>query len=332
MGRLAQRQIFSPSCPSGGTWYACSTDSPSQFVGCCEGSGDPCKSSCSARNLKPASFDAQYYLYLPDVSCPSTSSPYKCLLETPFFGCCKSNACSTGCASSDLEAASLPSDSSLAASFSPSSTYSSSSPTSTSSNSTSSSSSTTSATTSPTTSTTPTPAAAPSSSRHTKLVAGASGGGAALFAIIVGWLLYHCLYARRSRKIKHEEFDRRLSAPLAADTTMSQVPKQDAAEPLARSRTWSSINFPVFALTKPSYSAHGKPFLRLYTPRKHLYPRLRSHSSSPSFTYIIKSSLRNASPTIIHIPHVIHVPRVQLLKKGRPILTSLTIFRRYNAR
>jgi len=237
MGRLAQRQIFSPSCPSGGTWYACSTDSPSQFVGCCAGSGDPCKSSCSSRNLRPASFDPTYYVYLPDVSCPSTSSSYKCpFLQTPFFGCCKSDPCSSGgCASSDLDAASLPSDSSLAAAFSPSSTYSSSTPTSTSSSSSSSShSSTTSATTSASASTTPTPAAASSSSKHTKLVAGGAGGGAALFAIIVGWLLYHCLYARKSRKLKHEEFDRRQSGLPQIDTAVSQIPKQDSLESNSR--------------------------------------------------------------------------------------------------
>lgn len=232
MGRIAQRQIFSPSCPSGGTWYACSTDSPSQFVGCCAGTSDPCKSSCSAGNLRPASFDSAYYRYLPDVSCPSTSSPYTCPFSSPypFFGCCKTDPCSsdTVCARSDLDAASLPSESSLAAAFSPSSTYSTSTPTSTSSSSSHSSSS--SATASPSSSATATPVAAPSSSKHTKIVAGGAGGGAALLAIIVGWLFYHCLYARRSRKLKLEEFDRRRSALPSVDTAMSQIPKHESTE------------------------------------------------------------------------------------------------------
>jgi hypothetical protein len=236
MGRIAQRQVFSPSCPSGGTWYACSTDSPSQFVGCCAGTSDPCQSSCSAGNLRPASFDSTYYAYLPDVSCPSTSSAHKCPFSSPypFFGCCRTDPCSSGvvCARSDLEAASLPSDSSLAAAFSPSSTYSASTPTPTSSS--SSHSSTSSETTSPSSSVTTTPVAAPSSSEHTKLVAGGAGGGAALFAIIVGWLLYHCLYARRSRKLKHEDFDRRRSALPHIDTAISQIPKREVTEPEPR--------------------------------------------------------------------------------------------------
>lgn len=135
MGLLAQRQIFDPPCPSGGTWYACSVDSPSQFVGCCAGNGDPCGgSSCSAGDLRAAGYDPTYYAYLPDVSCPSTSSAYKCTasISFSFFGCCKKDPCFSGsvCARSDLEAASLPSDSGAAAAFLPSSTYSSLKPTS----------------------------------------------------------------------------------------------------------------------------------------------------------------------------------------------------------
>lgn len=239
MGRLAQRQIFSPSCPSGGKWYACSTDSPSQFVGCCAGSGDPCKSTCSAGNLRPASFDPVYYFSLPAVSCPSTSSSYKCTNSQPyaFFGCCKSDPCSAGtvCARSDLDAASLPSESALAAAFSPSSA--SSTVTSTSTSSTSSQASSSSATASASSSATPTPVAAHSSAtsaRHTKLIAGGAGGGAALLAIILAWLLYHCLYARRSRKLKQDDFDRRRSALPPIDTAMSQVPKRETVEPRYR--------------------------------------------------------------------------------------------------
>jgi hypothetical protein len=233
-----QRQVFQPSCPSGGTWYACGTDSLSQFVGCCAGTGDPCKSSCSARNLRPASFDSTYYYYVPKLSCPSTSSFYKCLYTQPypFFGCCQTDPCSKGtvCSVSDLDAGSLPSDPSQAASFSPSSAASTFTSTSTSTSSSSSHSTSSRATASPSSSTTAVPVGASSSPKNTKIIAGSAGGGAALLALVLGWFLYHCLYARRSRKIKQDELDRRLSTLPPLDKNMSAIASHGAAAPRYR--------------------------------------------------------------------------------------------------
>jgi hypothetical protein len=99
----ARHAEFAPSCPSGGQYYACETGT--KFVGCCEGSADPCKVMCPAGNLRTTSFDINYYGTFPDLSCESNSDPYSCTGTKPaFLGCCKSNPCATtdGCPASDL--------------------------------------------------------------------------------------------------------------------------------------------------------------------------------------------------------------------------------------
>lgn len=116
MSRHHRRQNFSPSCPSGGKFYACG--SGSLFVGCCR--GDPCEIGCATGNLEPASFDPAFYHKFPDEECSSGSSWYTCSkIDPPFMGCCKlSYDCSPGgCPAGDLTAGFLSSNPKLAAPF-----------------------------------------------------------------------------------------------------------------------------------------------------------------------------------------------------------------------
>jgi hypothetical protein len=115
---LWSRQSFDPSCPSGGSWYTCTTGS--RFVGCCSGSVDPCDetTSCPQKNLRPASFDIAEYGTFPDQTCDADSHWYTCAGTNPaFMGCCKSNPCSSGCPKADLTAASLSVDEASASAF-----------------------------------------------------------------------------------------------------------------------------------------------------------------------------------------------------------------------
>lgn len=119
MSLLSQRQNFSPSCPSGGTWYAC--DSGSRFVGCCNSVTSPCADTgCPHGNLNAASFDTNYFGKFPDQQCPHGSSWYSCALtDPPFLGCCKTNPCSTGCPQGDLAAGWLSTNPQIAAAYEP---------------------------------------------------------------------------------------------------------------------------------------------------------------------------------------------------------------------
>ena len=93
---LLSRQAFAPSCPMGGSWYACSTGA--KFVGCCR--SDPCKLDCPVGNLMPTSFDAKAYATFPDLTCAPNSgaSFYTCTgtKPGPFMGCCRTNPCAAG--------------------------------------------------------------------------------------------------------------------------------------------------------------------------------------------------------------------------------------------
>ncbi|KAF2244245.1 hypothetical protein BU26DRAFT_96452 [Trematosphaeria pertusa] len=104
LAHLLARELstFSPTCPSGGTWYACA--SGSKFVGCC--TSDPCTNGCSQGNIQPVAFNASAYGTYPDASCGASSTFYSCLSPdnaTTFWGCCKSMPCDhTECPSGDL--------------------------------------------------------------------------------------------------------------------------------------------------------------------------------------------------------------------------------------
>ncbi|KAI2477790.1 hypothetical protein Ptr902_10952 [Pyrenophora tritici-repentis] len=71
---LTVRQDFSPSCPSGGTWWACGYGT--YFVGCC--ARDPCDITCAAGNLYPGAFDPTQYGKFPDATCGTGSKFYTC--------------------------------------------------------------------------------------------------------------------------------------------------------------------------------------------------------------------------------------------------------------
>ncbi|EMD89985.1 hypothetical protein COCHEDRAFT_1178187 [Bipolaris maydis C5] len=101
---LAARQAFSPSCPSGGTWWACGYGT--YFVGCC--ARDPCDITCAQGNLYPGAFDPKAYGTFPDATCGTGSKFYTCTAGQTFWGCCKTNPCAqSGCPDGDLEPAIL---------------------------------------------------------------------------------------------------------------------------------------------------------------------------------------------------------------------------------
>ncbi|MCJ1401098.1 hypothetical protein MMC11_004310 [Xylographa trunciseda] len=116
MPDISGRQVFGPSCPSGGSWYAC--NSGTLFVGCCVAVNDPCQLGCPDGGLEPASFDPTYYGEFPDQECPIGSEWYTCAYTSPpFMGCCKTGPCKAGCPTGDLTAGFLSSNPAIAAAF-----------------------------------------------------------------------------------------------------------------------------------------------------------------------------------------------------------------------
>lgn len=176
MSLIFPRQAFSPSCKSGGTWYSCG--SGSRFVGCCDSA--PCEYGCPDGNLKPASFDKNYYGKFSDQQCPTGSRWYTCsATDPPFLGCCKSNPCNqNGCPVGDLTAGFLSSNPQLAAAFSPSGG----SPAATSNPTASSKVS----------SSTPSTINSPSKSSNTGAIAGGTIAGVAAIALLIALLSIYC--------------------------------------------------------------------------------------------------------------------------------------------
>ena len=215
MPNLSLRQVFQPSCPNGGDWYAC--DSGTHFVGCC--ASDPCTITCSDGDLRPASFDPSFYGKFPDQQCNTGSRWYTCkYTDPPFMGCCKSPACDDGCPDGDLTAGFLDSNPDDAAPFlssgssstatSPSSSIASSLAT---SSPTSTSISTPSQTTSPFTSsltssissavsTTAVPVLAAPTAHHTGTIVGATVGGAVVIIVVLLLFWYHKRHVALSRR------------------------------------------------------------------------------------------------------------------------------------
>ncbi|KAF1999701.1 hypothetical protein P154DRAFT_576620 [Amniculicola lignicola CBS 123094] len=271
-----QRLAFSPTCPSGGTWYSCA--SGSHFVGCCV--IDPCSNGCSQGNIRTVSFDGAYYGTFPDASCGSGSDFYTCASEgKTFWGCCKSNPCSQGlqCPNGDLVPAFIDRPEQLSA-YSPtggiSSTSTSSPPSSSSYSSTttvSSSTSYSSTTTvsSRTVSTVASPPAtvtvpAPSSNQnnggvHIAAIAGGAAGGGLGIAILVGLLIYFIFHARRSRDLHKGTLGHR-----QADLTGSVTEKLDIGVS------------PVVPGVPPSYASPG-PSLSPYDPNGFTYQQPTVH-------------------------------------------------------
>lgn len=112
---LADRHFIDPSCPSGGQFYACSSDS--LFLGCCE--QQPCPNVCSAGALQPASFNSSFWNNFQDQTCPLNSKWFTCAsTHPPFMGCCKINPCENGgCPPSELAASYLSTSPDVAADF-----------------------------------------------------------------------------------------------------------------------------------------------------------------------------------------------------------------------
>ena len=198
---IRRRQDFSPSCPSGGQWYAC--ESGSKFVGCC--GNQPCEDGCKAGNLQPASFDKSFFGKFPDMGCDAGKF-WTCNATTPpFLGCCKIDPCkANGCPSESLAGAHLLDNEGLACKYYSSGCQSTSSLTS--SSSTSSRSSPAAATSS-----TSLPNASAVDSRPSRgpIIGGAVGGAAALvvFCVLVFLSYKHAARSRRHRKAAPGEPD-----------------------------------------------------------------------------------------------------------------------------
>ena len=236
MSLILSRQAFGPSCPSGGTWYACA--SGSKFVGCCN--SEPCSHGCPAGNLEPASFDPKYYGQFSDQQC-SSGSWYTCTgTSPPFLGCCKSNPCKSGCPITDLAAGFLSSNPNEAAGFL-SSNSSTSGSTSTSAsasgtavpasiNSTSSTAAAAGATlTGPAQ---PIVTSAPAHNTSVGAIAGGTVGGVAVLAILVGLLLFY--WRRRSRKSRQRMDTQRVDpskSPFSVDAQGGEVAKESKLGP-----------------------------------------------------------------------------------------------------
>ena len=229
MSLVFSRQSFNPSCPRGGTWYACA--SGSNFVGCCN--SEPCGNGCPDGNLAPASFDPNYYGQFPDQQCSSGSRWYTCLKTSPpFLGCCKSNPCASGCPAGDVTAAFLSSNPKLAASFLPSSASSTASGTSSSASKTNSATSSASSsassaaaiTNSPSNSPQPTISNTTSHSAPIGAIVGGAVGGVAVLALLIGLLLLYC--RRRTRKSRQHASDTRAGpekSPFSSDAQGVEV-------------------------------------------------------------------------------------------------------------
>ena len=87
------------NCPSGGSWYACTTGPG--FVGCCQ--DDPCDSGCD--NVTIADLGSLQYGTFPDQDCDPGFAFYTCennpeLNLDSFFGCCGNDPCADGNCSS----------------------------------------------------------------------------------------------------------------------------------------------------------------------------------------------------------------------------------------
>ncbi|CAO2657608.1 Nn.00g037340.m01.CDS01 [Neocucurbitaria sp. VM-36] len=223
-----KRQDFVPSCPSGGTWWACGYGT--YFVGCC--ARDPCDITCAQGNLYPGAFNPTSYGEFPDATCGTGSKFYTCAAGQTFWGCCKTNACSqSGCPDGDLEPAILNREDLRSAYHATGGT------TLTSATRTSTTSSTAPSRTSDT-ATTATPATLINSSEpknHVAAIAGGAAGGAFGLAVILALLIYYFCHAKKSRKGHTDTVVRRLSDLPAMtaekDKRITPLPSDAAAPP-----------------------------------------------------------------------------------------------------
>ncbi|OAL57015.1 hypothetical protein IQ07DRAFT_25534 [Pyrenochaeta sp. DS3sAY3a] len=221
-----KRQDFAPSCPSGGTWWACGYGT--YFVGCC--ARDPCDITCAQGNLYPGAFDPSRYGLFPDATCGTGSKFYTCVPsgKNTFWGCCKTNPCSQGgeCPDGDLEPAILNRDELRSAYHASGGT-------------TMTSATRTASTTSPTVTSdpsttdalTPTDTSPPKHKTNVAAIAGGAAGGGFGLAVIVALLIYYICHAKKSRKDHTDSVVRRLSDIPAAMTEKDKGSKGHDAPP-----------------------------------------------------------------------------------------------------
>ena len=115
-GHLVRRSDLQPSCPQGGTYYAC--DYGSRFLGCC--TSNPCDKGCPTGGLHVMTFNTQYTLKAAG-ACAAGAQWWRCPnMSSAFIGCCRINACkNNGCPSANLTGAILPGNTQQKAPFKP---------------------------------------------------------------------------------------------------------------------------------------------------------------------------------------------------------------------
>jgi hypothetical protein len=188
MPYVNKRQTWGPSCPSGGTWYACGTGS--KFVGCC--ANDPCALGCLDGNLYPASFDPAFFGEFPDLVCNPGSAWYTCAgSKPPFMGCCSTNPCDAGCPPGDLTPGFLSGNYFIDCQFFSSGC---------------SASPTTGVPATPTAPDTPSSSAPAPVSQHapSRVIAAAAGGSVAGFIVVILLVIHWYRFSARRRKMRVE--------------------------------------------------------------------------------------------------------------------------------
>ncbi len=274
--------FFSPSCPSGGSFYACS--SGTYFVGCCN--GDPCQGGCSDGNLEPASFDPLFIGKFKDQECSRGSEWYTCTATVPpFLGCCKSNPCTgtTGCPSGDVTAGFLSSNPAVAKDFLPaaasSASASASSATSSSSQTSRASSSPASTNSSAALTTTAAFADMPTHTTSTGTIAGATVGGLAGLGLLVALLAFFL----RRRIAKSRQYMAEGRSPSGNSSSMPD--KGDAAmgetKHLPFSSTSQSPSSEDYAANTQLPAPQPSTPAPMYTPYRTERSELDSPSDSP---------------------------------------------------
>ena len=241
ISQFHRRQAFQPSCPSGGDFYACQSNT--NFVGCC--ALQACTHGCSDGNLEPASFNPSFEGRFHDQQCPTGSRWYTCAsTQPPFMGCCKSNPCNDGCPAGVLTAGFLSSNPEEAADFLPSDSAASSSTPAAPSSSSQTSSSPTAIQSSSAASMNASPSphvAGKQTSSGT--IAGATAGSVAAALVLLGLLI---LFLRRKSLRSHNH------TPVNQST-----PRNSSDDPVILADSKNDPKWePVIANEKPTYGTH----------------------------------------------------------------------------
>ncbi|MCJ1419886.1 hypothetical protein MMC32_006242 [Xylographa parallela] len=324
------RQSFDPSCPTGGSFFAC--DYGSMFVGCCTGD-NPCgDAGCSAGDLQPASFVASAYGTFADQLCNAGSQWYTCAGANPsFMGCCQSDACSNnGCPAQDLTPGILQSVPALNSAYDPisnpgatsSAVASSTSAPMTTPTATSVANSQTSIAGTPTSTGTSAEAFASSTSSpttitsqrssgpHTAAIAGGAVGGVAVLGILLVLLLWYCRRNVRASR-RHMDDSRAFSG------TAGIVTSNDASYAEKVSPSMYTYQTPDSLMPSPHSAAASPP------PPAYHFPAELHHDSSPAPSFRgFPSPPRSSYGMGIRGPDELHLGEAERFMTVSPALST----------